>query len=41
MMIVPSTAVESMAMGGLLGAGAMRQQKLTEQAPAKPPAEPV
>jgi regulator of protease activity HflC (stomatin/prohibitin superfamily) len=29
MMIVPSTAVESMGMGGLLGAAALRQQKLT------------
>jgi regulator of protease activity HflC (stomatin/prohibitin superfamily) len=28
MMIVPSTAVESMGMGGLLGAAAMRQQQL-------------
>jgi regulator of protease activity HflC (stomatin/prohibitin superfamily) len=30
MMIVPSTAVESMGMGGLLGAAAMRQQQLAE-----------
>jgi regulator of protease activity HflC (stomatin/prohibitin superfamily) len=29
MMIVPSTAVESMGMGGLLGSAALRQQKLT------------
>lgn len=29
MMIVPSTAVESMGMGGLLGAAALRQQTLT------------
>ncbi len=29
MMIVPSTAVESMGMGGLLGAAAFRQQQLT------------
>jgi regulator of protease activity HflC (stomatin/prohibitin superfamily) len=29
MMIVPSTAVESMGMGGLLGAAALRQQSLT------------
>ena len=29
MMIVPSTAVESMGMGGLIGAAALRQQKLT------------
>lgn len=30
MMIIPSTAVESMGMGGMLGAAALRQQKLTE-----------
>jgi len=30
MMIVPSTAVESMGMGGFLGAAAMRQQQLAE-----------
>ncbi len=30
MMIVPSTAVESMGMGGLLGAAAMRQKQLSE-----------
>jgi len=30
LMIVPSSAVETMGMGGLLGAAAMRQQKLTE-----------
>jgi regulator of protease activity HflC (stomatin/prohibitin superfamily) len=30
MMIVPSTAVESMGMGGFIGAAAMRQQQLTE-----------
>jgi regulator of protease activity HflC (stomatin/prohibitin superfamily) len=30
MMIVPSTAVESMGMGGLLGAAALRQQKLAQ-----------
>ena len=29
LMLVPSTAVESMGMGGLLGAAALRQQKLT------------
>jgi hypothetical protein len=28
LMLVPSTAVESMGMGGLLGAAALRQQKL-------------
>lgn len=31
LMIVPSTAVESMGMGGLLGAAALRQQSLTEK----------
>jgi regulator of protease activity HflC (stomatin/prohibitin superfamily) len=30
MMIVPSTAVESMGMGGLIGAAALRQQQLAE-----------
>ncbi len=30
MMIIPSTAVESMGMGGLLGAAAIRQQQLAE-----------
>jgi hypothetical protein len=30
LMLVPSTAVESMGMGGLLGAAALRQQKLSE-----------
>jgi regulator of protease activity HflC (stomatin/prohibitin superfamily) len=30
LMLVPSSAVESMGMGGLLGAAAMRQQKLTD-----------
>ena len=29
LMLVPSTAVESMGMGGLLGAAALRQQTLT------------
>jgi len=28
-MLVPSTAVESMGMGGLIGAAAMRQRTLT------------
>jgi len=39
MMIVPSTAVESMGMGGLLGAAAMRQKQLSEggeQTPVAP-----
>ena len=30
MMIVPSTAVESMGMGGLLGTAALAQQRLTK-----------
>jgi regulator of protease activity HflC (stomatin/prohibitin superfamily) len=30
LMLVPSTAVESMGMGGLIGAAALRQKKLTE-----------
>jgi len=30
LMLIPSSAVESMGMGGMLGAAAMRQQKLTE-----------
>ena len=34
LMLVPSTAVESMGMGGLLGAAAMRQEKLTSTTPA-------
>ncbi|HXD17775.1 MAG TPA: SPFH domain-containing protein [Vicinamibacterales bacterium] len=33
MMIVPSSAVESMGMGGLLGAAALRQQSLTAARP--------
>lgn len=39
MMIVPSTAVESMGMGGLLGAAAMRQRQLAEG--EQPPLQPV
>ncbi len=30
LMLVPSSAVESMGIGGLMGAAAMRQQVLTE-----------
>jgi len=30
LMLVPSSAVESMGMGGLLGAAALNQQKLTD-----------
>jgi regulator of protease activity HflC (stomatin/prohibitin superfamily) len=33
LMLIPSTAVESMGMGGLLGAAAMRQRTLTEPQP--------
>src|SRR4030095_17014459 len=38
LMLVPSTAVESMGLGGLLGAAAVRQQVLTqeESRPAQP-----
>ncbi len=32
-MLVPSSAVESMGMGGLLGAAALQQQQLTSVAP--------
>jgi len=40
MMIVPSSAVESMGMGGLLGAAALRQQSLvTGDNPAGPVAQ--
>jgi regulator of protease activity HflC (stomatin/prohibitin superfamily) len=41
LMLVPSSAVESMGMGGLLGAAALRQQSLTSQhepPPVPPPA---
>ena len=33
MMIVPSTAVESMGMGGLMGMAAVAQRQLTDSAP--------
>ncbi|MBK6796532.1 MAG: slipin family protein [Acidobacteria bacterium] len=36
MMIVPSTAVESMGMGGLLGAAALRQRQLSEGGEEEP-----
>lgn len=39
MMIVPSSAVESMGMGGLLGTAAMAQRQLTQSPP--PAAEPI
>jgi regulator of protease activity HflC (stomatin/prohibitin superfamily) len=35
LMLVPSSAVESMGMGGLLGAAALRQQSLTSNAPSE------
>ena len=35
LMLVPSTAVESMGMGGLLGAAAMQQARLTQREPVK------
>jgi hypothetical protein len=39
LMLVPSTAVESMGLGGLMGAAALRQQTLSEGASlAGPPA---
>jgi hypothetical protein len=37
LMLVPSTAVESMGLGGLLGAAAMRQQALSQEQPASKP----
>ena len=40
LMLVPSSAVESMGMGGLLGAAAMQQQKLTMTTPS-PSDEPA
>jgi hypothetical protein len=30
LMLIPSSAVESMGMGGMLGAAAMRQERLTD-----------
>lgn len=37
LMLVPSSAVESMGMGGLLGAAALQQQALTQQKQNQPP----
>ena len=34
LMLIPSSAVESMGMGGLMGAAALQQQRLTEPGPA-------
>ena len=39
LMLVPSSAVESMGMGGLLGAASLRQQALTTTTPQTPPVE--
>lgn len=39
LMLVPSSAVESMGMGGLMGAAALRQQTLTSEGGTKEPAE--
>ncbi len=36
LMLVPSTAVESMGMGGLIGAAALRQQALADSGPSSP-----
>ena len=41
LMLVPSSAVESMGMGGLLGAAALRQQSLTAQQDPRPVPPPV
>src|SRR5438874_1298580 len=41
LMLVPSSAVESMGMGGLLGAAAMQQQKLTMSTPSPAEEPPV
>ncbi|MFN7981154.1 MAG: slipin family protein [Vicinamibacterales bacterium] len=38
LMLVPSSAVESMGMGGLMGAAALQQQALTTSGPVVPPA---
>jgi regulator of protease activity HflC (stomatin/prohibitin superfamily) len=35
LMLIPSSAVESMGMGGLLGAAAMQQARLTQREPVK------
>ena len=34
-MLIPSTAVESMGLGGMLGAAALRQQTLSQTVDAK------
>jgi len=40
LMLVPSSAVESMGMGGLLGSAAMMQQRLTNPAPVSDEKQP-
>jgi len=40
LMLVPSTAVESMGMGGMLGLAALRQSQLSEKG-GMPPASPA
>ena len=37
LMVIPSSAVETMGMGGMLGTAAMMKQGATESAPARPP----
>jgi regulator of protease activity HflC (stomatin/prohibitin superfamily) len=39
LMLIPSSAIDSMGMGGLMGAAALRQQTLTGSAPGEGPAE--
>jgi hypothetical protein len=39
LMLIPSSAVESMGMGGLMGAAALRQQTLTGTTPTGTPTE--
>ena len=39
LMLIPSSAVESMGMGGLMGAAALQQQRLTEPGPGSAPSE--
>ena len=41
LMLVPSTAVESMGMGGMLGAAALRQAQLSEKGHEGSPSTPT
>jgi hypothetical protein len=41
LMLVPSSALDSMGMGGLMGAAALRQTALTDTATATPGQEPA